>query len=51
MVAKTLVLLVLLVATRHVAGRVRPERYVVISWVVLIPLALVNVLIAAAVSL
>jgi len=51
MVAKTLLLLLLLVATRHVAGRVRPERYVVISWVVLIPLALLNVLIAAAVSL
>ena len=51
MIAKTLLLLVLLVASRHVAARVRPERYVVISWVVLIPLALVNVLIAAAVSL
>ena len=35
---KTAVVLVVLVASRHVAGRVRPERYVVISWVVLIPL-------------
>jgi len=51
MLAKTLVLLVVLVASRHVAGRVRPERYVVISWAVLIPLALANVLIAAAVAL
>jgi len=51
MIVKTLVLLVLLVATRHLTGRVRLERYVVISWVVLIPLALFNVLIAAAVSL
>lgn len=51
MVAKTLGLLVLLVGTRHVAARVRPERYVVISWVVLIPLALLNVLIAAVVAL
>lgn len=48
---KTAVVLVVLVASRHVAGRVRPERYVVISWVVLIPLALLNVLIAAVVSL
>lgn len=51
MAAKTLALLVVLVASRHLAGRVRPERYVVISWAVLIPLALVNVLIAAAVAL
>jgi len=51
MVAKTLVLLVVLVASGHLAARVRPERYVVVSWAVLIPLALVNVMIAAAVSL
>lgn len=51
MVAKTLVLLVVLVASGHLAARVRPERYVVVSWAVLIPVALVNVLIAAAVSL
>lgn len=51
MVVKTLALLVVLVATRHFTGRIRPERYVVISWTVLIPLALVNVLIAAAVAL
>lgn len=51
MVTKTLVLLILLVGSRHVAARVRPERYVVISWVVLIPLALMNVLIAAVVAL
>lgn len=51
MTGKTLVLLVVLVASGHVAARVRPERYVVVSWVLLIPLALVNVIIAAAVSL
>lgn len=51
MVAKTLVLLVLLVGSRHVAGRVRVERYVVISWAVLIPVALLNVMIAAVVAL
>lgn len=51
MVVKTLVLLVLLVGSRHVAARVRAERYVVISWAVLIPLALLNVMIAAVVAL
>lgn len=51
MVLKSAVLLVLLVASRHLAARVRPERYVVVSWAVLIPLALLNVIIAAAVSL
>ncbi len=51
MIAKTLVLLVVLVGSRHVAGRVRVERYVVISWAVLIPLALLNVMIAAVVAL
>ena len=51
MVVKTVALLVLLTASRHVAGRVRPERYVIVSWAVLIPLALLNVLIAALVAL
>lgn len=51
MVLKTALVLLVLVASRHVAARVRPERYVVISWAVLIPLALVNVMIAAAVAL
>ena len=51
MVLKTLMLLMLLVASRHAAARVRIERYVVICWAVLIPLALLNVVIAAAVSL
>lgn len=51
MAAKTTVLLILLVSTRQLAGRVRIERYVVVCWAVLIPLALLNVVIAAAVSL
>jgi NADH-quinone oxidoreductase subunit H len=51
MVLKTTVLLVVLTASRHLAARVRPERYVLISWAVLVPLALFNVIIAAAVSL
>ncbi len=40
---KTLVLLVPLVAADHLLARVRLERFVVIAWVVLIPLALVDV--------
>lgn len=44
MVLKTLALLTLLVATRHVLGRVRLERFVVVAWAVFIPLALVDVL-------
>ncbi|MEO6713482.1 MAG: complex I subunit 1 family protein [Mycobacteriales bacterium] len=51
MLLKTSVLLIALVSTRHLAGRVRIERYVVICWAVLIPLALLNVVIAAVVSL
>ncbi|MBI2708252.1 MAG: NADH-quinone oxidoreductase subunit H [Actinobacteria bacterium] len=51
MIVKTVALLVVLVSSRHLVARVRPERYVVISWAVLIPLALVNVIVAAAVSL
>jgi NADH-quinone oxidoreductase subunit H len=43
MVAKTLALLALLVAARHLVARVPTEKYVFISWVVLIPLSLVDV--------
>jgi NADH-quinone oxidoreductase subunit H len=47
-IAKTLLLLAVLVASRHVVARVRTERFVVVCWVALIPLALVNVFIAGA---
>lgn len=40
---KTLALLALLVASRHLLPRVRPERFVVVSWVVLIPLAFIDI--------
>lgn len=40
---KTLALLAVLVGAGHVIARVRIERFVVASWVVLIPLALVDV--------
>ena len=42
-VLKTLLLLVVLVASRHLLARVPIERFVVVAWVVLIPLSLVNV--------
>ena len=40
---KSLTLLALLVAAGHVIARIRIERFVVVSWAVLIPLALVDV--------
>lgn len=43
MVLKTLALLATLIAAGHLLARVRLERFVVVSWVVLIPLALVDV--------
>lgn len=42
-VLKTLLLLVVLVASRHLLARVPIERFVVVAWAVLIPLSLVNV--------
>lgn len=45
-VLKTLVLLALLVATRHLLARVRVERFVVVCWAVLIPLALANIFVS-----
>ncbi|MBA2530055.1 MAG: NADH-quinone oxidoreductase subunit H [Euzebyales bacterium] len=44
-VVKTTVLLAVLVASRHLVARVRLERYVVVAWVVLLPLALLDVFI------
>lgn len=45
-VLKTLVLLILLVGAGHLFARVRLERFVVVAWAVLIPLALANVLVS-----
>lgn len=47
-VLKTLVLLVALIASGHLLARVRIERFVVFCWVVLIPLALLNVFLSGA---
>lgn len=46
MVLKTLLLLVLLVATRHLVARVPTERFVLVAWVILVPLSLLDVFIA-----
>ncbi len=46
MILKTLLLLALLVAARHFVARVPTERYVVISWAILIPFSLLDVFIA-----
>ena len=51
MVLKTLALLVVLVGSRHVLARVRIEPFVVVCWVVLIPLALVNIFLSGALLL
>ena len=45
---KTLALLVVLVAAGHLLARVRIERFVVVAWAVLIPLALLNIFISGA---
>ncbi len=42
-IVKTAALLVVLVASGHLAARLRLERFVVVAWAVLIPLALVDV--------
>lgn len=51
MILKTLALLAVLVASRHLLARVRIERFVVFAWAVLIPLALANALISGLVLL
>lgn len=48
MLLKSLALLAILVAAGHLLARIRIERFVVVAWAVLIPLALVNVFIAGA---
>lgn len=50
-VVKTLALLALLVVSRHVVARVPVERFVWACWVVLIPLALLDVFLAGAQAL
>jgi NADH-quinone oxidoreductase subunit H len=51
MLLKTLVLLVVLIASGHLLARVRIERFVVFAWVGLIPLALVNIFLSGALLL
>lgn len=51
MVLKTLGLIVVLLLASHLVGRVRLERFVVVAWAVLIPLALVDVFAAGIVAL
>lgn len=46
MALKTLLLVVLLVASKHLFARVRTESFVVVAWTVLTPLALVDVFVA-----
>ena len=51
MAVKTLVLVVLLVGLGHRVVRVRLERFVVVAWAALIPLALVDVFVSGALAL
>ena len=51
MALKTLALLAVLVAAGHRLARVRLERFVVVAWVVFIPLALVDVFVSGALAL
>ena len=46
MVAKTLVVLIVLIASRHLLARVPIERFVAFAWVVLIPAGLANVFVS-----
>ncbi len=50
-VVKTVALLALLVAAGHLLPRIRIQQFVVTAWVILIPLALVNIFVSAAVLL
>jgi NADH-quinone oxidoreductase subunit H len=43
---KTLALLVVFVAMGHLVGRFRPSRFVTQAWVLLLPLAFVDLIIA-----
>ncbi|MBI2765020.1 MAG: NADH-quinone oxidoreductase subunit H [Chloroflexi bacterium] len=50
-VLKTVALLVVLLASGHLLARVRIEQFVFVSWVLLIPLALLNVFVSGALLL
>ena len=50
-VVKTLLLLVVLIASSHMFARPRIERFVVVAWVVLLPLSLVNIFFSGALLL
>lgn len=51
MVLKTLLLLIVMIASGHLLARIRIERFVTVAWVGLIPLALLNVFVSGAVLL
>ena len=51
MILKTLALLAIIVVAGHVLARVRIESFVIVAWVVLIPLALLNVFVSGALLL
>ncbi|MDP8954465.1 MAG: NADH-quinone oxidoreductase subunit H [Actinomycetota bacterium] len=51
MALKTLVLLAVLVGVGHRVARIRLERFVVVAWAVLIPLALIDVFVSGALVL
>lgn len=51
MVLKTLLLVVVMLGAGHLFARVRLERFVVIAWVVLIPLALLDVFVSGLLAL
>lgn len=50
-ILKTLLLLLILIASSHTFARLRIERFVVLAWVVLLPLSLVNIFFAGALLL
>lgn len=51
MTLKTLLLMLLLILAKHLTARIRLERFVVVSWTVLIPLALVDVFLSGLLAL
>lgn len=50
-VLKTLALLAVILLAGHLFARIRIERFVIVSWVVLIPLALLNIFVSGALLL
>jgi NADH-quinone oxidoreductase subunit H len=51
MVLKTLLLLIVMITAGHLLARVRLERFVLVAWVVLIPLALVDIFVSGYLAL